>query len=74
VTPRKVSNRESHLTVELHEGKNREVRRLFAAIGHEVTRLKRVGFGALSLGELQPGQWREVSRAEVAAAFQGFKV
>lgn len=74
VTLRKASNRESHLTVELHEGKNREVRRLFAAIGHEVTRLKRVGFGVLSLGALLPGQWRALSRAEVAAAFRGFKV
>jgi 23S rRNA pseudouridine2605 synthase len=74
VSIRKGSNRESHLTIELREGKNREVRRLCAAVGHEVTRLKRVGIGGLSLGSLQPGDWRELSRAEVAASFPGFKV
>jgi 23S rRNA pseudouridine2605 synthase len=66
---RKASSRESHLTVELREGKNREVRRLFGAIGHEVTRLKRVQFGGLALGALGPGEWRELSRDEVDEAF-----
>jgi 23S rRNA pseudouridine2605 synthase len=68
-TLRKSSARESHLMVELREGKNREVRRLFAAIGHEVTRLKRVALGGLELGVLEPGQWRELSREEIRAAF-----
>lgn len=71
VVARKVSGRESHLIVELHEGRNREVRRLFEAIGHEVSRLKRVKLGGLDLGTLEPGAWRELSRAEVAAAFPG---
>lgn len=66
---RKASGRESHLVIGLSEGKNREVRRLFAAIGHEVTRLKRVAYGALELGELQPGQFREVGMEELLAAF-----
>jgi len=66
---RKASGRESHLTIELREGKNREVRRLFAAIGHEVTRLKRVRLGGLELGSLEPGHWREVDASELKAAF-----
>jgi 23S rRNA pseudouridine2605 synthase len=69
VLVRKASDRESHLTVKMREGKNREMRRLCEALGHEVTRLKRVTFGGLELGDLQPGQWRDVSTAEIAAAF-----
>jgi 23S rRNA pseudouridine2605 synthase len=69
VTVRKASGRESHLTVELREGRNREVRRLFEAIGHEVTRLKRVRLGRLELGTLQPGAWRELTRAEAEQVF-----
>jgi len=71
---RKSSARESHLTVELNEGRNRQVRRMFDAIGHEVTKLKRVKFGSLELGRLMPGQFRELLRAEIAAAFPGAPV
>ena len=63
---RKRSGRETHLVVELDEGKNREIRRLCGAVGHEVTSLKRVAFGPLELGRLQPGQWREVTSEELA--------
>ncbi|HBB65996.1 MAG: hypothetical protein A2X28_01740 [Elusimicrobia bacterium GWA2_56_46] len=65
ITLRKASRRESHLTVELTEGKNREIRRLFSALGHQVTRLKRVAFGPLQLGELQPGRFRSLTRDEI---------
>jgi 23S rRNA pseudouridine2605 synthase len=58
---RKRSARESHLIVELTEGRNREVRRLFGAVGHEVTRLLRVAYGPIELGSLQPGAWRELT-------------
>ncbi len=66
---RKRSRRETHLVLELAEGKNREVRRLLAALGHEVTALKRVAFGGLELGGLGPGAWRVVPLAELRAAF-----
>jgi len=71
VTVRKRSRRETHLLLELTEGKNREIRRLLAAVGHEVTRLKRVSFGGLELGDLQPGRWREVTEQELWEAFPG---
>jgi 23S rRNA pseudouridine2605 synthase len=67
----KASGRESHLLVELVEGKNREVRRLMAAIGHEVIRLRRVQFGGLTIGDLAPGTWRRLNHDELAHAFPG---
>ena len=66
---RKASGKESHLTVRLTEGKNREIRRMFSALSHEVTRLKRVAYGALELGVLEPGKFRELSRTELERAF-----
>ena len=71
---RKSSRRETHLVVELTEGKNREIRRMLAAVGHEVTRLKRVSFGGLELGELAPGKWRVVTAEELRTAFPGAPV
>jgi 23S rRNA pseudouridine2605 synthase len=65
----KRSGRETHLSVELTEGRNREIRRMMASAGHEVTRLKRVAFGGLQLGDLDPGQWRVVPIAAARRAF-----
>jgi 23S rRNA pseudouridine2457 synthase len=50
--------------LELVEGKNRQVRRMTAAIGHPTLRLIRVRVGRLALGDLQVGQWRELSAAQ----------
>lgn len=74
VSLRKQSQKESHLVVELHEGKNREIRRMFATLGHEVTKLKRVSYGGLSLGSLRPGEYRELSANELRVAFPGAPV
>ncbi len=61
---------DSWLSLELTEGKNRQVRRMTAAIGHPTLRLIRVRIGDFTLGELAPGKWRELTAAERAAVFK----
>ena len=51
--------------VTIHEGRNRQVRRMFDRIGHQVVALRRVGFGPLELGDLPRGQWRELTAEEL---------
>ena len=57
------------IALELVEGKNHQVRRMTAAIGHPTLRLVRVQIGELELGNLAPGKWRELSTAERARVF-----
>ncbi len=54
------------LEIILREGLNRQVRRMTAAIGHPTLRLVRIAIGPIELGDLQPGQWREVTNHEIA--------
>ena len=54
-----------HITV--REGRNRQVRKMFDAIGHPVDRLMRVAFGPLRDHRLKSGRWRDLTMAEVAA-------
>jgi 23S rRNA pseudouridine2605 synthase len=55
------------LEITLDEGKNRHIRRLFAALGIEVLRLVRVAIGPLTLGPLPKGEWRRLTDDEVRA-------
>ena len=57
----------TRLRVVMLEGRKREVRRLFEAVGHPVRRLVRVAFGPIRLGELKPRAWRRLDAAEVRA-------
>ena len=52
------------LRVVLREGRKRQLRRMTAAVGLPCLRLVRVGIGPLVLGDLQPGQWREITEDE----------
>jgi 23S rRNA pseudouridine2605 synthase len=51
----------------IHEGRNRQVRRMFEALGHRVLALTRIRFGPLDLGDLAPGRTRELAPDEVEA-------
>ena len=53
------------LEVTIHEGRNRQVRRMFAAIGHDVKGLKRIEFAGLTLSGLRRGQYRELTAREI---------
>jgi 23S rRNA pseudouridine2605 synthase len=53
------------LTITLREGRNRQVRRMCAAVGHPVRELARVRMGPISLGQLERGRWRDLTPEEV---------
>lgn len=57
----------AHLQITIHEGRNRQIRRMCQAAGLNVTRLRRISEGKLALGELPKGQWRYLTEAEIAA-------
>ncbi len=54
-----------HITI--HEGKNRQVRKMCAAIGHNVLTLKRISIGPIALGDLPEGKWRNLTTTEFNA-------
>jgi len=55
------------LEVTVHSGRKRMVRRMLEAVGHPVVSLKRIRVGPLELGDLPPGEWRELTATEVAS-------
>ncbi|MDR9439545.1 MAG: pseudouridine synthase [Halomonas sp.] len=65
--PAELAMRSPHVAkLTLHEGKYHQVKRMFAAIGHHVVALHRESIGPLFLGELAPGEWRELTEDEMA--------
>ncbi len=57
--------KKSLLKIEIYEGRKREVRRMFQAIGHKVLQLQRINFGGLGLGSLKMGKWRFLTAKEI---------
>ena len=57
----------SEMLITIHEGRNRQVRKMVEAIGHEVVLLRRVRFGPLKLNDLPRGMWRELTTEEIDA-------
>lgn len=64
------TGKHSWIEVELHEGRNRLVRRMCEAVGHPVLKLKRVSFGTIPLGVLKPGNFRDLSEEEVISLYE----
>ncbi|MGB7343278.1 MAG: pseudouridine synthase [Pirellulaceae bacterium] len=61
----KAKSKVTELEITLREGKNREIRRILARLGHKVQTLRRIAIGPLRLGEVPPGAYRLVSKEEV---------
>ena len=57
----------SVLEITLHEGRNRQIRRMCSAVGLQVVRLRRSAEGPVKLGMLQPGEYRELKKSEINA-------
>ena len=52
-------------SITIHEGRNRQIRRMLEAVGHRTLRLKREQYGNLKLGAMKPGEWRYLSQEEI---------
>ncbi len=61
------SKKNSWWTIDLQEGRSRQIREMFFRAGHPVSRLRRVSIGGLSLGNLLPGKWRELTESDLEA-------
>ena len=55
------------MLVTIHEGRNRQVRKMVEQVGHQVVLLRRIRFGPLRLGDLPRGMWRELTPEELTS-------
>lgn len=55
----------TQIQISIHEGKNRQVRKMLDAVGHNVRTLKRISFGEIELGDLKSGSWKNLSVEEI---------
>jgi 23S rRNA pseudouridine2605 synthase len=61
----KTNNSNSLVEITIHEGKNRQIRRMCSALGHDVITLKRIAIGNIKLGYLKRGEWRSLTEEEL---------
>ncbi len=66
----KMAMRNSWLSITLYEGRNKQVKRMCAAAGHPVLKIKRVRFGSLKLGRLPAGDYRHLTKDEVKGLYR----
>ena len=64
------SSTEAKIEITIHEGRNRQVRRMFSAIGCEVNKLKRIKFANLTINDLKIGQYRRLTKLELENLYQ----
>jgi len=60
----------NEIGIELHEGKNRQIRRMFEALDHEVVTLERVSYAGLTTRSLRRGKWRELGKKEIRKLYR----
>lgn len=58
-------NAKTDIALEIHEGRNRQIRRMMEALGHDIVQLERAKYGTLTTGSLQRGEWRRLTYEEV---------
>jgi len=61
----KYGNNKTQIQISIYEGKNRQVRKMLDVVGHNVRTLKRISFGEITLGDLKPGSWKNLSDEEI---------
>ena len=60
-------NSKTDVALELHEGRNRQIRRMLETLGHDIVQLERAKYGNITTGDLQRGEWRRLTYDEVDA-------
>lgn len=74
ITPEQSTGHGPVYRVVLRQGRKRQIRRIFDVLGHRVSRLTRIAIGPLTLGQLQVGQWRELSERDVAVLYKAARL
>lgn len=59
------NEKHAYFEISIREGRNRQIRRMFAAIGHPVSKLRRTAIGPIKIGSLKPGEYRHLTRKEI---------
>ncbi len=65
IKTRRILGRNAEVAITIHEGRNRQVRKMCKKIGHPVITLKRVSVGSIEIGSLEEGKWRYLTEKEV---------
>jgi len=65
ITELRIIDNQSFLEIEIKEGRNRQIRKMFEHFGYEVAELERISFAGITAKDLQPGEWRYLTKEEV---------